>query len=732
MPILRFGEQIFIIDTMRVKFNFRSFLIIIVASFVAFQTFINLEFIKSAQAITQIIWSDNFEGIGLPQWTLAGATNGNVITNNEAPTYLAPVSPKDGSKVMMVTSNGSGVPIATKQFGSPQQGTFSIWFYDTMATSAGTFVGIFNSDASETVMLGVNTGYSQDYYYYRSGNNNGAYGRSSNFRRTLGWHKFELVSTPYGSYGKIDGRSLSYLSNDGIAGVVNVNLKNFSKIIIASTWNLQSKAFYDKAEFYSLETMPSIIERERHFVNLFANQISSPAYGRSLNENTARDVADGAFALAMAGKYSQAQQAINKVIADHLQDYSSQGITRSQKWFPYSLTMIPFGMASWVSWNYLDVQTKQNVTDIIKMEANFWTNVVEKVKTFPASIPTEFSAESPYKYGKYIDIMNGYINDTKEEESSWRASFLSLAANMFPNDPNATAWESAARTYAFHTFSTGETYNGITTKTVYYNDSGVPNYVIGNHGYTPHPQYALGGGMEELAKGALFYLKVGKTIPYEFKHNVVNVWNAHQPYIDKQSHLFINSPLANTFGGKDDWGADDTWYNTAYVYYDILTGSNMIDTLTQFEYYIRNGFNAFPEGVSNNTNIGPDLKYLLDSVVAYRHGSALLFADSSRTLTPVILPTPTSIPPTATPVPPTSTATPIPPTHTPTPIPPTNTPVPCPRNRGDANCDYAINENDFNLWLGEYRGQSSSRNADFNSDGKVDLIDLEIWRRNSP
>lgn len=57
-------------------------------------------------------------------------------------------------------------------------------------------------------------------------------------------------------------------------------------------------------------------------------------------------------------------------------------------------------------------------------------------------------------------------------------------------------------------------------------------------------------------------------------------------------------------------------------------------------------------------------------------------------------------------------------------------PTQCPlKPKGDANCDGKVDLIDFEIWRKEYRGELTSKDADFNSDGKVDLIDFETWRR---
>lgn len=69
-------------------------------------------------------------------------------------------------------------------------------------------------------------------------------------------------------------------------------------------------------------------------------------------------------------------------------------------------------------------------------------------------------------------------------------------------------------------------------------------------------------------------------------------------------------------------------------------------------------------------------------------------------------------------------------TPTPTPGGLTPTPVSCDLSHGDANCDGKIDLIDFNLWRQQFTTTVIS-SADFNSDGKVDLVDFNIWRTNA-
>ena len=68
----------------------------------------------------------------------------------------------------------------------------------------------------------------------------------------------------------------------------------------------------------------------------------------------------------------------------------------------------------------------------------------------------------------------------------------------------------------------------------------------------------------------------------------------------------------------------------------------------------------------------------------------------------------------------------------------TPTPAPSLKSRGDANGDRLINVADFKIWKSEFVGVAGEDvdedgnvwDADFNADGKVNLVDLWIWLRN--
>ncbi len=632
--------------------------------------------------------TDSFEDQSLREWALTGINSQNTITSEAA---SAGVSPVDGSRVLAVSSDGSGSPVATKQFSSSQQGVVSVWFYDPgPGTRNGVIILASNEAVDQVVMLGVNPN-NQNEYYYRAATNNAAWGKSSGIARRQGWRKFELVVTPKGSYGKIDGSSLSYLPNeqDGHATSVNTDLTGFTKITIASPWGTAGQYFFDDLKVQPLPGLPaSIKERERYFVQLFANE--EEHYDDNVPDKKYLAKGSRALALALTGRAAESQVLLDEIS----RSYGRWGPTING----LSTTIADkLGLAAWVIWNQLDSSTKERVRNVITAEANYWVN-----KT-----PLDMETACPHSG----ITMECYVWKTSGEQTAWTADFMALATRMFPGNPAVAAWETAAKSFAFHSFSKGETYDGITVRSIF------DDFLMDEHAYHPHPQYAI-ATIGELGHANLYYVKSGATqVPTEFSHNVVNVWNAHRPYVDFSRYLW-NAAMVQTEagraaawpdeqfsnrGGKDDWGADATWTNNAFAYVSALTGQqNLISDLTAYEYYIQD-YNGYPAAANfrNRAVWGDTLslewKYMLNAIVAERHAYSLLYNDDSIRLPGIGFASTT-----------------------------VQAPV---QNRGnesdlgryDLNSDGVINSIDVSLFREEL-GKQSLR-GDFNGDGVVNNID---------
>lgn len=133
------------------------------------------------------------------------------------------------------------------------------------------------------------------------------------------------------------------------------------------------------------------------------------------------------------------------------------------------------------------------------------------------------------------------------------------------------------------------------------------------------------------------------------------------------------------------------------------------------------------------------------STVTGRITGELSVSNAGGVLVDIAVPTATPVAPTATPVPavaPTITSVPLNPTSAETYVPPaaptattapaaptaTGTPVCAPKSQGNASLDCVIDTQDFDIWSREARREVGTTNADFNGDGKVDILDFNIWR----
>ncbi|MFC1611697.1 hypothetical protein ACFL6C_12115, partial [Myxococcota bacterium] len=206
------------------------------------------------------VWFEDEFDNGLSQWNVTTGVGGNVATN-ESSAY--------GGGLGLRVETGSSAATKLIHAVSPSRcGTVQVRFYDDMAASKGTLVGIFSAGASQVVLLGVKSNEFPDSYYYRAGANSSANGLDSFIPRALGWHLFELVCTSVGSYGRIDGVNLSYLPSFGGKTAINPDLTEVASITIAAVW-LSGGGTYDEIRANDPLPLPPLLERELHFVRLF-------------------------------------------------------------------------------------------------------------------------------------------------------------------------------------------------------------------------------------------------------------------------------------------------------------------------------------------------------------------------------------------------------------------------------------------------------------------------------
>lgn len=159
-------------------------------------------------------------------------------------------------------------------------------------------------------------------------------------------------------------------------------------------------------------------------------------------------------------------------------------------------------MAAWQMWPRLDGELRSAVVRMVEYEAD------------------RFIGKPPKSSAR---------NDTGAEENAWNAAILSLACNMAPEHPRGAAWERAAKTYMYNTFSVradaGDPTVGDDGKAIRDWVSTVnahDDFTVENHGLV-HVGY-LKNSACELQENAVHWLMVGKTPPRACDHHLPEVF----------------------------------------------------------------------------------------------------------------------------------------------------------------------------------------------------------------
>jgi len=441
----------------------------------------------------------------------------------------------DGSKSLKMKYDGGNLTSANHWLDSEMAGTVEVWFYDKIEDSPGVSFGVANEGLANYIHLIAhnisNYQYRIDADWYDTG-----------ITRTVGWHKFELLVTPKGSVGKIDGKNLANIA-------VNSNLTSFNVVSFGTTWGNTGVAYFDELKIKGICPIPDSPDGiYYHFAKKVMDLYEDTDFSGAIESAEPNHLATGLFrsllAQAMTYEYMYFRNG-NTQYLDKAISFIAVSADNYHKWGRQWLGTVPGGylaQTSWWIWEELDTNTKSKVKYAITQEANFYADVLDAYK-IGGEVPSWFE-------------MNGYIWDTKAEENGVIAEFLAFAANMFPNEPDSARWDEAARCFAFHTFTTGEEYCGITTQTIN------TDYQLENHGLKPSPLYAI-GTIGILQQGSWAYIYAGNEIPPEFNHNKQEVWNANvEPCYNWNT--FAIKPECH---GGEDWGDVDIWRGMIVVSY---------------------------------------------------------------------------------------------------------------------------------------------------------------------
>jgi hypothetical protein len=457
------------------------------------------------------LFSDGFES-GLGAWVEVTRSAGNraaIITSRVH-------SGSQAAALILSSLSNTGYVALSHPLSTMTEVRLRSWVYDFGNDSSGAFEALDLPGLGQYSLLAIPPGwvYADAYalrfkqqWIDRAG------------LRSPGWHMFDLIVTPIGTMGRVDGRIVDRrLPTDTLSVWVNESHTRTNAIQFISPWTTGTFVVDD----VEVASPPSHVDElilavKGDFLMLYGNTDFSPLYPglggpqaipclpdmRSMAGTamaSALDARTGGGSGGMARVPISRQRAI-QLIDDTLAygQWAYDDILTVGLYYCNSLTTYELALSAWIIWWDLSPELRA----VVK------TRVVDDAERYAGQPPR-----------------SGYIGDTKAEENAWTAKFLALAANMFPFEPRAPAWESAARCFAYHAITNQPTtYCGHTTQTVHL------DFTLDNHALSPNPLYA-DAVLQELSGGALAYRAAGRPVPAEFVHNVANLWDRHKRNID--------------------------------------------------------------------------------------------------------------------------------------------------------------------------------------------------------
>ncbi len=473
-----------------------------------------------------VIFSDGFEG-DLSAWVELTRSVGNRVVITASPVH----SGLQAAALIVSNLSGAGYAALSHTLPATTNVRLRSWVYDFGNEWSGAFEALDASSSGHYSLLAIPPGFVytdayalrfDDLWIDRAG------------PRSPGWHAFDLIVTPIGALGRVDGRVVDRpVPANTLAVWVNESHTRTNAIRFVSPWTAGAFVVDD----VEVASPPSNVDDlllavKDDFLALYGDTDFSPLYPNLGGPNVVpclpdmRSLAGTAMAFALdartgggdggTARVPISRQRAIQLISDTLAygQWAYDDINASGLYYCNSLTTYELALSAWIVW---------------------WD--------LPPELRAAVKARVVAGAERYVDRPphSGYLGDTKAEENVWTAKFLALAANMFLAEPRAPAWEAAARCFAFHSITPQPTsFCGYTTQTVH------PDFTLDNHFLSPNPIYA-DSVLAELGGGARMYRAAGRPAPVEFVHNAANLWNRNKQDIDwgRTYYYRVNSDLGS-------------------------------------------------------------------------------------------------------------------------------------------------------------------------------------------
>lgn len=411
--------------------------------------------------------SDTFGN--LDKWTVANVGSTNTAT----------VGNFFGKQAVRHTySDPAGHILMTYDLCQSTFGRVIIDFYDDGTTNKGTLVTV-TSPTNEVVGVGLKTNlYGTFVYRVHSGFSPDNSTITAGVRRTTGWHRLELVATPVGAYGMIDGINLTWANgkktSEGFSYNINTGpgflANGFKTVNLVSTWGLTSNNYFANLRF---EPLPSFTYTDStSSMAQLSNEIARfylAQYPHSVNANFYDQILSGGLgghelaqeynhialvAALLAADYrktgngtslSQSVALLQKVVNSNFDTWKNCNST------PYAFTNIL--LAARLVWDKLDQATKNRVVQIAKAEAGFWMTVNLSSTNALCTNPWG-STRAHLPFQRAISATDSNLMNSATRDNAWMSAFFNLMGNFGAvsdvNPPEGANYRTLAQILGYH------------------------------------------------------------------------------------------------------------------------------------------------------------------------------------------------------------------------------------------------------------------------------------------